>query len=433
MIYYFALFAMIASFLVIIFFELRSKSAGIVLWAGLFVFYAIPHGVDVIRSSSNFNETTYLIASLFAFIFNVVYFCSSIIFNNIKVATPNWLLVSSGPKVKRYYTKILFFLLLTSVALFSIHVYITFGSFVNFTWIDLFNNRQSYLYLISSYLLTISSPLVYVALIQNKYRLFIFALLLSLFVLIISRVRSNAIAMMIPLIVYYLYYGGTFGKTLRRLFVTSFFGIFFIMVVLGFGAVRVFGDYSHSISFTDFFQTTFELVNSPHSEFGLRNAFYYFIENDNNFQGFNLGLGYIRLLLMPIPSVFSFDLKPIDFASYMSIAYAPDFSVLGVNSMHPTLYGDLFANFYYFGAFLGIFWAALVKVFNSLCLHQNRNIFAASIFVSVVYSFTLVARGAIYNGLFFVYFLLVVNWFFSLVLSRVVRPSSSLAKEVRCR
>jgi hypothetical protein len=417
------------SFFVIILYELHARSASIVLWGGLFIFFAIPHGIDVLHESKNYIESTYLIATIFALSFNAIYLLSRILLKNIKIRTPKWLIISSGPHIASRYTSILFFSLAASVVLLLMHIHTTFGSFTNFTWIDLFDNRQSFYYIASSYLLTFSAPLVYVSIIHKKYRLTLIAMMLLVVVLILSRVRANAIAMFIPLIVFYLYSGGTYTKILKRLAVTSIFSLLFITIVLGFGAIRIFGDYSQAIGLKEIIQTTIDLISSPHSEFGLRNAFYHFIENDNNFEGFNSGLGYIRLFLMPIPSSLLFELKPIDFASYMAIAYAPDYSILGVNSMHPTLYGDLFGNFYYFGVFLGIFWAVIVKMLDLLYLHQHRNVFAASIFVSVVYSLTLVARGAIYNGLFNVYFIIAINWIVSFIMIIKFRFTKSWAHD----
>ncbi len=414
----FALIGMFLSFLIIVLYELYVRSASIVLWAGLFVLFAIPHAFDVILHVSNFRQDTYFFATIFVLVFNVVYISSRIVLHPITLHRPKWLDVSSSNKTARNYINLLFISLIISTALFLVHIYISFGSFTQFTWIDLFDNRQTVYYAISSYLLSLSAPLAYIATIRRQYRLALTALGLLVITLVLSRVRANAIAIFVPLIVWYLYSGQSFGKTMRRLIYASLFGITFIATVLGFGALRVFGDYSESINFLDLLQVTFDLISSPHSEFGLRNAFYYFVENDNNFEGFGYGLGYVRLLLMPIPYSLSFDLKPIDFASYMSVAYDPENSMLGVNSMHPTLYGDLFANFYYFAPLVAPLWAALIKLLDSLWLRQKENIFAASIFVSIAYALTLVARGALYNGLYNVFFLFAVNWMLSLIFAR---------------
>ena len=48
-------------------------------------------------------------------------------------------------------------------------------------------------------------------------------------------------------------------------------------------------------------------------EIALLRAFYYFIENNNNFDKFGEGLGYIRLALIFIPSMIA-PFKPRDFA-----------------------------------------------------------------------------------------------------------------------
>jgi hypothetical protein len=414
---------LLISFLVIILYELRVKSASIVLWGGLFIFFAVPHGVDVIFQLGGFPDKVYLTATLFALSFNVIYFSTRIILYDIKIYNPKWLHTPSNRKIVNHYISTLFSLLIIASIFLLVHIHITFGTFTGFTWIDLFNNRNTFYYIASSYLFSLSAPLLFIAIVRQKYNIAIITLLLFVMVLILSRVRANAISIFLPLIVFYLYAQKSYAKTLIRLFAASIFGAFFILLILFIGGLRVFGDYSAVFNFLDVWKVTLELISSPHGEFGLRNAYYYFIANDNNFEGFEQGLGYIRLLLMPVPSSLAFGLKPLDFASYMAVAYDPLNSELGVNSMHPTLYGDLFANFYFIGIFFGVFWAFIIKVLDSLFVFHRDNIFASAIFVSVVYALTLVARGAIYNGLYNVFFLLAINWLLWIIISRITKFS----------
>ena len=51
-------------------------------------------------------------------------------------------------------------------------------------------------------------------------------------------------------------------------------------------------------------------------------------------------------------------------------------------SMHPTLYGDCFANLWWFGIILGHFWALLVLLGTA---------------------YVIVGRGSVYNGLFYAF------------------------------
>ena len=71
------------------------------------------------------------------------------------------------------------------------------------------------------------------------------------------------------------------------------------------------------------------------------------LAKNNNFPNFNQGHTYLRVLLFFIPESFSMGIKPPDFAVSMGSAYINNFSNT-IYSMHPTFYGDLFANFSYF-------------------------------------------------------------------------------------
>ena len=139
------------------------------------------------------------------------------------------------------------------------------------------------------------------------------------------------------------------------------------------------------------------LLNND-GELGLRNVFLYFIYKDNNFLNFNKGHTYLRLIFMFIPTKYSFGLKPPDFAITMGSAWLGDFSNTRF-STHPTLYGDVFANFYWFGIILAIFWAIFALIIDRIiinnCLLKQLNYI--SIFGSM---YVIIGRGSVYNGIF---------------------------------
>lgn len=137
-----------------------------------------------------------------------------------------------------------------------------------------------------------------------------------------------------------------------------------------------------------------EFISSKDGELGLRQYFYYFISRNNNFEGFNRCYTYIRMLLVYIPSQFSFGIKPQSFDLYMGQAIG-----MGVGgSMHPTLFGDCFGNLYWFGILLGGLWAAIANGIDSLISKQKTIFFKIMIFFLASYSFVVIGRGSVYNG-----------------------------------
>lgn len=411
----------IASLTLILLFELKVKSTSIVLWAGITVFFAIPHLLDSMYDNFEYQDSTIILATLFSLFFNITYFATRLLIIKINFKGLKYLDKYVSTHEENKYLNIILLSVILSAIFLCIHVYITFGSFLNFTWIDLFDNRDGIIYLLSSYLLSFSVSIVYITYSRKRYSYCAIGILSLIVILVISRVRANLIPIFLPLIVSFILNGTTFSSTLVRVIKSIFSGLLLLLCIMLFAAFRVFGDFSQDIDLQILFNVVFDLFTSKHSEFGLRNAFYLFVENNNEFEGFNLGLGYIRLLMIALPSFLAFGFKPIDFASYMSIAYAPESSVLGLNSMHPTIYGDSFANFNYLGIFLGIFWAFLIKFLDIMCKNRTLNIYSAATFSSVVYALTLVARGAIYNGLYSIFYVFLLNYFIFLFLQRNIR------------
>jgi len=157
-------------------------------------------------------------------------------------------------------------------------------------------------------------------------------------------------------------------------------------------------DFLASYDFSMFNRRVIEMILEGQGEIGLRNAFYYFMANDNRFPGFGEGHTYIRLLMILIPTRFSLGLKPPDFAITMGSAYSGDYSNQ-TYSMHPTLYGDCYANFAWAGILLGLFWAFFVTVADvvrhrrSVCCTEALTVLSGCVFV-------IIGRGSVYNGSF---------------------------------
>ena len=251
--------------------------------------------------------------------------------------------------------------------------------------------------------------------------MFYTTLTILIFIIFVFRIRTFLIPLTIPFIISYLL-SDKFKVTILNSFKVIIISASTIILIVGLGVLKAFTsltDFYNIITFNKFWEMLYSIMFSKYGELGLRNAFYFFLENDNNFSNFGLGLGYIRLLLLPIPSSISFGIKPQDFAMDMGMAYDPINSVAGVNSMHPTLFGDCYANLGWFGVFLGVFWGIFVYVGDRLTVTTSKNIRIASLLVAYSYAYTLIARGAVYNAVQNIFFILITHYCLTLFIRSI--------------
>ena len=146
---------------------------------------------------------------------------------------------------------------------------------------------------------------------------------------------------------------------------------YFMVLVIAYMRDGSLGDFISNFSFSNLWDYGLNSISSSGGELSLRNAFYKYIEKKNEFNGFNTGADYIRMLLFWLPTSLSMGVKPDDFAVTMGSAW------LGVSyqtqySMHPTLYGECFANLNVYGVLLAIFWACFA-FFIDMMICKNKS------------------------------------------------------------
>lgn len=407
----FLLFLLFVSFIWIIKIEYNLKSVTLVLWGGLFVFFFVPHSIDIFIGPPEYNIEIYNKASLFAFSFNLIYLTTRLFLKNSK----NLILINSkiiySDNFNNSFIRFQFLLLIISFLFLLYYVVTTFGSFFNFSWIDVFDNRSSFSYFMFSYLFGICMPLPFITYFYKKKKLFIVTILILITIIFLFRIRTFLIPITIPFIVSFLI-SDKFKINLVNIFKVFILSILIIFLIVAVGVLKSYNsltDFFSSFNPTDFFEMIYFILFSKYGELGLRNAFYFYLQNNNDFTNFGLGLGYIRLLLLPIPTFMSFGIKPQDFAMDMAMAYDPINSTPGVNSMHPTLYGDCFANLGWYGILLGIFWAFFAYIGDRLTISKTKNVLFICMFVAYSYTYTLIARGAVYNAVYNIFFILLTN------------------------
>lgn len=186
--------------------------------------------------------------------------------------------------------------------------------------------------------------------------------------------------------------------TWKLVLVTTILIIIVIYLIYGLQIIRVSGSFFQffkEFSFNDFNNEIISLLSQKDGELNLRDAFYYFISKKNEFPGFEQMESYKGLLLLPIPSGLTLGLKPQDFAITMGMAYTGNYANTNF-SMHPTLFGDCYANLGIFGVCLGGFWAIFVTFIDRKILKTKWAVDKLLYITIWAVTFILIGRGSVY-------------------------------------
>lgn len=392
----------IVQFIIIIYiliFELKKKSPALFLWATLCIMFGVMHLLTVFNDNS-INDIIYIKASLFVIIFSAFYILFRKIFSNQECFTHKLEEKWSRYKDDTATRKIILIFIIVSFAL-NFDIISHSGGILNSSWASFRDYTVNLSYLNSSQFLTItfiSSAPIWI-LVNNREKCITSYIICSIiiFTAIISRNRIMILPFLIPFIIKQL-----IDKTIKisTLMKGVFFTIASIYLVYGLRVFRHVGSietFLETFSFIGFVDKINEYLVTDNGELGLRRVFYFFISYDNNFEGFSEAATYIRMLLVYLPSHYSFGIKPDDFAITMGKAIG---MVYG-GSVHPTLFGDCFANLGFMGIFLGIFWGVYACFMDYLLMRINSSLTMFLTYSLMSISYVIIARGSVYNGFFF--------------------------------
>lgn len=396
----------------IVVFEYRNGSIAIFLWATLLVMFGIPHFIAVLTQNLLYPQDVYAKASLFVILFNVIYimtryilrimFKNNNVIDSIKNIINNDSIQNSEPKVNRriFITLILFFF----VSIIS--VVRDYGSILATSWgafytksinvYDIGLNLRSLSYF-TKYIIYGTGGLFTYYFYKKKY---IYSFIVACIIISFTVITRNRI-MILPIItaMIFLYLLKYRKLRFKQIIIYGFIGFVVIYIVYALRLFRHYGElinFINTVDFSQFNKRLLDMLLNGDGELGLRNVFLYFIEQKNNFLNFNNGHTYLRLIFMFIPTKFSFGLKPPDFAISMGSAWLRDSSNTSY-STHPTLYGDVFANLYWFGILLAVFWAFFSFVVDRIVIKSKltMQLNYISIFGSM---YVIIGRGSVYNG-----------------------------------
>src|SRR5699024_6293938 len=185
----------------------------------------------------------------------------------------------------------------------------------------------------------------------------------------------------------------------KNIIVLSIIGFLSIYLVYFLRTVRFQGGLDSlfdGTTFWDLNKQTFEMLLMGDGELSLRNAFYHFVYYDNNFPNFNEGHTYLRLLLLLIPTSLVPHIKPPDFGITMGQAWSGDFQNMGY-SMHPTFFGNVFANSYWYGILFALIWVVFSLLIDKV-VNRDDKILKQILMITFANMYIMVGRGAIYNA-----------------------------------
>lgn len=387
--------------------EFFNKSVAILLWGILLIVFTIPH--NLIYNTGEISTSVLDVAGLFVVFFNLIYLLSRIILNRkIKVNFKEKIIDDNKIlQEKRGHINLFFCLYVVSVLILFYGIISKGYSIFNFTWTDGLNYESSFLERVASHTIAALSGIGFIVFARkDKLKLIIVSLAYVLYVLLF-RSRYNIIPFIVPFLVYYIFSGET-----KKIINSGIMGILILFSVFLLQQIRYAGSISSLINnytISEIINNTFLFMKSGKGEFGLSKAFYYFVENNNNFNNFGEGRTYIRLALLPFPSsIFTF--KPRDFAMDIWEAWMGMKTTTG--TMHPTLYGDIYANFGFLGILLGAFYALFVK-FNDFLIDKANVESKKVLYISVLSTmYVLLARGAVYNS--------IANAFWSIIFINII-------------
>ena len=366
----------------------------IFLWGTLFVMFSIPHLLMFFVGSFEYPSWVIDKVSIFVVLFCIFYMVGIklIPWNN----RPNISLLV--PENKSYITTFVF-LLFVLIFVRTLVLYRATGSLLNTSWAENRNVSDEVFFMkLYAYFYYVFSSVLLLCFLYRTHLKIVVVIALLVFGVILSRNRMEILPLFISIYWFYILkenkFGGLFFIKCLLLLVCAVYSIFALLIFRYYGSIDMF--LSSDIKWGDFNEVVTNMLFEGDGELALRKVFYYFVYHDNDFGGFGEGHTYFRILLWFLPTSLSFGIKPDDFAITMGQAWIPGIANF---SVHPTLFGDCYANFGMCGCFLGLFWGIFIGVLDSYirkAMYNNIKGFLLLILVSS--NLVTIARGSVYNG-----------------------------------
>jgi oligosaccharide repeat unit polymerase len=397
-------------------FEYKNKSPFLIFYIGLFVLVIYPSFINIFLFDEKlYQDNIYIEANLFSSLYLLVLFLFRKIFIDVFRIKNIWLDFVDDRKNKNYSDLNIIYIILLILCFICFIVGLklfSFSALMSLNWWDLVRSNSK-LVILGTYLSYISCGILIASHFSNNKREKILSYFITTAFLVFSvfvlKTRSYVLMFLVPMFLYLIY-----SKKGIQLIKPIIFSVIIAFLFVFSRAVR------HSSDLNEFLSADIGLSitdASQGAESTFIDAFYYFIYFNNNFPGFEKNFTLIRILLFWFP-----DFKPVEFSYLMHSAYFGSSPGEGL-SMHPTVFGDAYANAWWFGAFIySIFLAFYISMLESLVrfFDSSRDYFKVIVFSIISIVSLIFARGAIYNAFMYsflpIIFLFILIYFFNKIL-----------------
>lgn len=408
-------------------YEFKNKSPVVFLWGTLLLMFGIMHMITSITGDFMFPESVLNEASFFVIIFSVLYFLFRVFFikaNKISLKKVFRIQnIQNSLDEKTTYSTLLFLVFIFVMLLKLVPLIQYVGDIFSTSWGAARSYSSSLGYVNTEQIARIiiySLSGLTAVLILIKDRRWIIVSGLLLFGVLLTRNRIEILPLICSLISIYIYKHDKLK--LSTIFVTIVLSLVVLDVVYALRVFRHYGtiqNFLDGFNFSDFQYRLILQLQNDSGELGLRRVFYFFINGDNEFENFGKMHTYIRMMLVYLPTSWSFGLKPDDFAQTMG--HAIGMSEGG--STHPTLFGDCYANLGIFGFLLGIFWAFYANVSDMIIAKRKNMTLKILLFVLNAVVYVIIGRGSVYNSFWFVAYGVPLLLFFEWIVNCFRFPS----------
>jgi len=379
--------------------EMRNRSLSIFLWAGIIVFFGFSHSLQMgssVISNAVLNE-----ASQFVCLFCVTYIMIRIVLkllikDNLAIKRDEDL---TDVKIQRF-TDFMYYSFLFSTLIYVVWVVLYAGSIGGISKQLIYSFRtSSFWVLLLNYLWQATVPVSLFYLIINNKKRFSICVFCIVAKSLISFTRTYLIELFVAITLYKLFQNKkiNFNKILGG-GIIAFSAIYGMYILRAFRYYYSFSDLG-IVSWGELNQKAINFIETQSGDIFLSKFFYGLLQYENWVDGIVPGASYIRLLMLPIPSSVSFGLKPTDICITLGSFFGTNFNLNSVVSytVTPTLFGDLYANFLWYGCIIGgLIWAFIVSLLDHIALKMN---YTKRIFVIMLISsaYINIARGSVYN------------------------------------
>lgn len=398
--------------------DIKLESPTSILWLSLIAVFALPALFDPFNDDSSVlailggpsqdlrNNPVLIKAQIFSLLFSLIYY-----FVRVALAKSEYEQVKKNRVFVAYVHSpetekaLLFFTIILvvgfSLLVMSIAISVGLSGLLGGTYTTFRVDANGPLKMASYYLILAFSGCLFTTIPSKNWTYFYLIILILILVFMAGRTRQLVVPAAIGFFYYVLFhYGGPkkwFG--IISLSLVGLVGLFFLQFIRYQGSIT---DAISAIGTSDFYFSFYASLLEAEGEAAVRHYFYYLLQADIDFEGFQEATSYRRLLFLLTPGsllreIGLGDIKPIDMSTLIYQDYFGE-GIEIVATAHPLVFGDAFANLGWMGVLFGGV-LALISSGANIFIRSFPWAWRVAIMSYLGYVFIMIARGGVYNSI----------------------------------